>query len=160
KDVEFSKPSSNDAARATIKAEDVGGQTGWVVRDSSGQVLRKFVDSNGDNVVDLWCYFEDGIEVYRDIDSNFNGKADQYRWLNAAEIRWGLDNDEDARIDAWKSISAEEVSAEVVAALASNDISRFKLLLITDKEIASLGLGPAKLKDISSKVSSAASAFK
>ena len=45
-------------------------------------ILRKFVDTNGDNVVDQWSYYKDGVEVYRDIDSNFNGKADQYRWFN------------------------------------------------------------------------------
>jgi thiol-disulfide isomerase/thioredoxin len=160
KDVEFSRPSLSDAARATIKAEDVGGQTGWVVRDPAGQILRKFVDTNSDNVVDLWCYFEDGLEVYRDIDSNYNGKADQYRWLNTAGIRWGVDNDEDGRIDVWKSISAEEVSSEVVAALSTSDTGRFTRLLITDKEITGLGLGAAKSKELSAKISAAPSAFK
>ncbi len=63
--------------KCTIKAEKVDGQTGWVVRDPHGQILREFVDTNGDNVVDRWSYFKDGIEVYRDIDSNYNGKADQ-----------------------------------------------------------------------------------
>ena len=55
----------------------------------NGKILRKFVDTNGDNIVDQWGYFNDGVEVYRDIDSNFNGKADQYRWLNTAGTRWG-----------------------------------------------------------------------
>ena len=66
-----------------------------------------------------------GVEVYRDIDENFNGKADQYRWLSTGGIRWGLDDDEDGRIDRWKKISAEEVTAEVVAALRDRDAARF-----------------------------------
>ena len=47
----------------------------------------------------MWCYFLDGLEVYRDIDSNFNGKADQYRWFHTAGTRWGTDKNEDGRID-------------------------------------------------------------
>ena len=34
-----------------------------------GVILRKFVDTNDDNVVDQWSYYKDGLEVYRDIDS-------------------------------------------------------------------------------------------
>ena len=57
--------------------------------DRTGKILREFVDTNGDNVVDRWSYFKDGVEVYRDIDENFNGKADQHRWLNTAGIALG-----------------------------------------------------------------------
>ena len=80
KDVEYDRPSAQDAAGCTIKPEKQGGETGWIVRDASGQMLRRFADTNGDNVVDLWCYYQNGIEIYRDIDSQKNGsKADQYR---------------------------------------------------------------------------------
>ena len=41
------------------------------------------------------------IEVYRDVDANFNGKADLYRWLGTAGTRAGVDRDEDGQIDAW-----------------------------------------------------------
>src|SRR5262245_1696443 len=122
KDVDYDVPSAAEAPKCTIKAEKLGGQTGWVVRSPGGQILREFVDTNGDNVVDRWSYFKDGIEIYRDIDENFNGKADQYRWLNTAGIRWGIDKDEDGRIDSWKTISAEEVTAEVVHALRDKDV--------------------------------------
>ena len=72
-------------------------------------ILRRFVDTNDDNVVDQWSYYKDGLEVYRDIDSTFNGKADQYRWFNTGGSRWAIDANEDGVIDSWKSISAEEV---------------------------------------------------
>ena len=75
-----------------------------------GVILRKFVDTNDDNIVDQWSYYKDGLEVYRDIDSNFNGKADQYRWFHTGGSRWGIDTKEDGTIDYWKSISAEEVT--------------------------------------------------
>ena len=98
-------------------------------------MLRQFVDSNNDNVVDTWSYFRGGLEVYRDIDANFNGKADQYRWFHTGGSRWGLDSNEDGKIDAWKTISAEEAAEEVVAALRTKDAARFARLLLTKDEI-------------------------
>ena len=74
---------------APLKPKRSTAKPGWIVRDGNGRILRSFVDTNGDNVVDLWCYYQGGIEVYRDIDRNFNGKPDQYRWLNTAGTRWG-----------------------------------------------------------------------
>ena len=64
---------------------------------------------NGDNVVDQWSYYKDGLEVYRDIDANFNRKADQYRWLGTAGIRWALDPNEDGRIDTWEYWEGEQI---------------------------------------------------
>jgi thiol-disulfide isomerase/thioredoxin len=160
RDVDFDQPSAAEAAKSTIKAEQLGNQTGWVVRNASGQILRRFVDTNADNVVDLWSYYSAGIEVYRDIDQNFNGKADQYRWLNTAGTRWGVDADEDGRIDSWKLISPEEVSAEVVRAIAENDSSRFTRLLATSDELSGLGLGAAQAKTLSAMTEQAPARFK
>jgi len=158
-EVEYDQPSAAEIPQCTIKPEKIDGQTGWVVRGPAGMILRRFVDTNADNVVDLWCYYQGGIEVYRDIDKNYNGKADQYRWLNTGGTRWALDENEDGRIDAWKAISAEEVSAELVAALAAQDAARFERLLPTAAEIKSLGLGPSKESELSAKVKAAGPAF-
>jgi thiol-disulfide isomerase/thioredoxin len=159
KDVDYVVPAEKEIAKCTIKAEKIGGQTGWIVRDPSGQILREFVDTNKDNVVDRWSYFKDGVEVYRDVDDNYNGKADNHRWLNMAGTRWGLDRDEDGRIDGWKIISPEEVSAELVMALRDRDQQRFARLLLTDAELKSLGLGTEKGKEIATKLSAAARQF-
>ena len=129
------------------------------MRDPNGQILREFVDTNKDNVVDRWSYFKDGIEVYRDVDDNYNGKADNHRWLNMAGTRWGLDKDEDGRIDNWKVISPEEVSAELVMALRDRDQQRFCALLLTDAELKSLGLGADKGKEIATKLEAATRQF-
>src|SRR3989304_9198968 len=70
-----------EAARGTKVAVVTEGKgTGWVLRDATGRLYRKFMDTNRDNVVDQWRYFSKGVEVYRDIDTNFNGRADQFRW--------------------------------------------------------------------------------
>ena len=159
KDADYDKPAAADAAKCTIKAEKVAGKTGWVVRDAAGQILRNFVDTNGDNVVDQWSYFKAGIEAYRDVDSNFNGKADQCRWLNMGGTRWGVDKNEDGQIDVWKNISAEEVSGEVVAAIANQDARRFQRLLATAAEIESLGIDTARAKELTAKSESAATDF-
>ena len=104
-------PAAEKCTLAPIKSPQLAG---WEVRDGDGNVLRRFLDTNADNKVDQWCYFKDGVEVYRDIDRNFNRKADECRWLGTSGIRWALDTNEDGRIDQWKAISPEEVSEEVM----------------------------------------------
>ena len=114
---------------------------------------------NADNKVDQWCYFKNGIEVYRDIDSNFNRKADQYRWLGTAGIRWAIDADEDGQPDSWKVISPEEVSEEVVLALSTRDAARFKRLLLTPEELRDLQLGDDQAKQLAKKIAETAAGF-
>jgi peroxiredoxin len=142
-----------------MKAEKHNGQTGWVIRDADGKMLREFVDTNGDNIVDRWSYFKDGVEVYRDIDPKFTGKATEHRWLNTAGVRWGVSRGGNSPIEYWKQISAEEVSAEVVGALRDHDPARFDRLLLTQAELRSLGLNNAKTKELSDKIAAASSAF-
>ncbi|HYO24234.1 MAG TPA: TlpA disulfide reductase family protein, partial [Lacipirellulaceae bacterium] len=96
--------------------------------------------------VDTWCYFRGGLEVYRDIDANFNRKADNYRWYHTGGARWGLDRNEDGRIDLWKVISAEEAAEEVVTALRTKNAACFQRLLVSKEDIAKLGL-PKPLAD-------------
>ena len=140
REIDYDVPAAKEIEICIVDVETVGGITGWVVKTPGGQILRRFLDTNGDNRVDQWCYFKDGIEIYRDIDVNFNNKADQYRWLGIAGTRWGLDDDENGRIDSWKVISPEEVTAEVVAAFRDRDTARFQRLLLTADDLKSLGL--------------------
>jgi len=149
------------AMRADCKVIDLdrGDWSGWEVIAKDGTLLRRFADTNGDQQIDLWCYYKFGVEVYRDIDENFNGKTDQYRWLATGGTRWGLDQDEDGSIDAWKQISAEEVTSELVAALRERDAARFAPLVISDQELRALGLGDERQKQIATLAASATRGF-
>ena len=158
-DVEYTKPTAAETAKCTIKAETSGKATGWVVRDEAGRILRRFFDTNADNVVDQWCYFQNGLEVYRDVDLNHNGKADQHRWLSTGGTRWGIDSNEDGTIDRWKAISAEEVTAEVIRAIRQRDAARFARVLLSVDDIKSLGLGAARRVQLTAKVKAAPAAF-
>ncbi len=159
KDVDYDQPSADEIAKCTIKPEKADGHTGWVVRNAKGQIIRNFVDTDSDNKVDQWSYYKDGVEVYRDVDGNHNGKADQCRWLNTAGTRWGSDKNEDRVIDAWEVISAEEVSSELVAAIRDGDRPRFERLLINSRKLSAIGLGPAKLEEAQKRVAAAATGF-
>lgn len=159
-DVEFDRPDAAQTAKCAISAQKIGGNVGWVVKDPDGVILRQFVDTNGDNVVDQWSYHKDGLEVYRDIDSDFNNKADQYRWFHTGGSRWAMDKNEDGKIDAWKAISAEEVTAEVVAALAARDAARFSRVVLSATELKSLGLGPEKAKELDGRLEGILPQFK
>jgi thiol-disulfide isomerase/thioredoxin len=153
KGVDFDQPTPQEAAKCKITPKTVGGLVGWIVEDPSGKILRRFLDTNGNNIVDTWCYYKDGLEVYRDIDANHNGKADQYRWFNTGGMRWGIDTNEDGAIDSWKCISAEEATAEIVAALATRDYNRFARVALSADELSSLGLGKAKAEELTEKIS-------
>jgi len=160
KGVPFDTPSADKVEGCTIKAEKVDGATAWVIRRENGDILRKFSDSDSDNVVDTWSYYRNGLEAYRDIDANFNGKADQYRWFHSAGMRWGIDRDEDGAIDAWKLISAEEAAEEVAEALRTKDFARFQRLLLTSGEVKQLGLSEAQSEQLAARVKAAPATFK
>jgi hypothetical protein len=157
--VEYDTPTADEAANCQISVEKINGATGWVVRGVDGAVLRQFIDSNGDNTVDTWCYYRGGLEVYRDIDANFNRKADNYRWFHTGGSRWGVDQNEDSTIDFWKSISAEEAAEEVVHALRTKDAQRFARLVLTAEEAAKLGLPKALSDQLAQRLAGAPKAF-
>ena len=159
-EVDFQRVPPSDAKLCKVVDIDRKGWSGWQVMAPDGAVLRRFADTNGDKKVDLWSYYKFGIEVYRDVDDDFDGKADQYRWLGTGGTRWGIDENEDGQIDRWKQISAEEVSMELVAALRESDSERFAALLITPSEVKSLGMSRAKMKQIAAKASRAATDFR
>ncbi len=142
-DVEYDKPAANLYGQCRVEVERGKGISGWVVLGPGGQVLRRFVDTNGDNIVDQWRYYREGIEVYRDIDSDFDNKVDQFRWVNLGGSRWAVDEDEDGKIDRWKQLSAEEATRVAVQALVRGDWALFRTLLVTQDDLDRLGVTTA-----------------
>jgi hypothetical protein len=158
---------AQEEAGCKVEPAKSGDKTiGWTLRDASGQIVRRFLDTDGDGHIDVWGYYLNGAEVYREMDTDHNHKPDQYRWLNAGGMKWGVDSKEDGHIDSWKMISAEEVSQEVVQALLKQDVNRLRALMITDAEIKALDLPadaaerirtlrknmPAKFQDAAAKL--------
>ncbi|WP_425399531.1 thioredoxin-like domain-containing protein [Aeoliella sp.] len=155
--IDYDQPDSGDVEKCNIKLVDGG--TTWVVTDPDGKVLRRFSDSNSDKVIDTWSYFKNGLEVYRDIDADFDGKADQYRWFHSAGTRWAIDEDENGKIDSWKRISPYEVAEVAIQAIQNQDARLYATLLPSSKDIDRLGFS-GELKDrVSKGISEAESDF-
>lgn len=146
--------------RCTVRDIDRSDWSGWEVVAADGTMLRRFADTNGDKKIDLWSYFQYGVEVYRDVDANFNGKADQYRWMATGGTRWGIDANEDSTIDRWKAISAEETTMELIAALATEDTTRFAALLASPADIKDAGIRGDMQETLTRKTERAAAKFK
>ena len=114
---------------------------GIIIRDASGKIVRKIHVRAGK--VFGCSYFKNSAEVYRQFtDVKDSTKPNEFRWYNNAGTRWGIDLDGDTKIDAWKMISAEEVSAEVIAAIATKDEKRFMRLVPSKEELVALNLPP------------------
>ena len=159
KQVKISTPTGADVAKCKIENISMGNTKGIRIVDGNGLTLREFLDTNGDGAVDQWRYFNDGLEVYRDIDENGNKKADNYRWYNTSGTRWGVDDDEDGIIDSWKVLSVQELTSEIIGALASGDEERFSRVLLSAQELKDLGLGDEKYKLIVEKLRAANEKF-
>lgn len=158
-DVNYELVKPDQIAECTLEETVREDGKGFLVSGPGAVPLRWFADTNGDNRLDRWCYYNAGVEVYRESDTDFNETADEYRWLSTEGLRWGKDKDEDGVIDAWNMISAEEVTAEVVRATANREPVRFERLLITENEINSLGLGKEKAELLIQRVADARKQF-
>jgi thiol-disulfide isomerase/thioredoxin len=147
--VDYGKPSPEEQKACTMKliVGEKPNTNGWLLLDPQGRPLRRFFSnhkgSDGKNRIDVWSYYKDGVEVYREVDTDYNDKPDYYRWFNAGGSKWGVDMDQDGKIDGWRMISAEEAAQEVYLAVVTRDVARLKALLITDAELAALKLPDA-----------------
>jgi hypothetical protein len=134
--ISYSTPTPEEQERCKVKWQKTPEGGVWLLFDPQGRILRRLVDTKGDDKPHVWCYYHEGIEVYREIE----GEPHQYRWLNAGGMKWGVDINKDQKIDSWRMISAEEVSQEILQALISRDFSRIQALFISQAEIDSLAL--------------------
>jgi thiol-disulfide isomerase/thioredoxin len=143
--VAMSTPTAQELAGCKVELYKKGKGSGWLLRDGHGLPLRRFFDSRyvetgGKSTVDVWSYYKDGLEVYRELRGLQPAKGDQYRWLGSNGMKWGVDEKGEGKITTWKIIAPEEVSQEIVSALVKNDFARFQALLISEAEIKALDL--------------------
>lgn len=144
--VEIETPDKAEWGKCKIETVKFGKGSGYLVTGPQGQVLRRFVDLDGNETVDQYRYYKDGLEVYREIDASGDKKKvniDQMRWFNTGGTRWGVDANKDGVIEQWKIISAEEVSMEAVRALVTGDANILKPLLATTEDLTAVGVEKA-----------------
>jgi hypothetical protein len=141
--VAISTPTPDEVASCKLEVfrGSRAGSTGYLLKDAQGRTMRRFFDSDGDGQIDVWSYYKDGVEVYRETARNLansGGKlpltANDYRWLNTAGSKWGLDLNGDGKINYWLAISPEEVAQEVFQALSTRTYARLQALFIREKE--------------------------
>lgn len=151
KGIEYDQP----AADASVRLENAStiGQTGFVVRDAENRLLRRFVDSAGNRKIDTWAYYMGGLEVYRDIDTDADGKPDRFQWLGPAGTRIGIDTDADLIIDRWERVSPQEVTQIVVEAINARSASQLESLLLSSEELKTLPLEPALRRRVQERLS-------
>ena len=157
--VEITTPSENQIANCTVEVIKGEKGSGYLLRDADGRPLRRFFDSDGDRYIDVWSYFLNGEEVYREVDTNANHKADQYRWMGPAGSKIGIDLNEDGKIDRWEMISPEEVSQEILQAIITRDFERLKALMVNDADLKTLELSSKEAARIKEKLAGAQEKF-
>jgi len=145
---------SDAAAIDACKVENVlnakGHNIGYALRDGQGKLLRKFVDTDGNNRLDQWSYYQDGFEVYREVDLDGDRRLDECRWLNHGGSRVGAVAGR--KIAGWQQISAEEASKVFVQALTSGNLELLESVMATPGELRAAGVP----KDVVAKVATAA----
>jgi hypothetical protein len=53
--VDYDTPTAEETDKCTVEPVKEGDVVGWALLDPTGRTLRRFLDTNGDNKVDLWC---------------------------------------------------------------------------------------------------------
>jgi thiol-disulfide isomerase/thioredoxin len=145
------------------KVEYVSGPTGkgYVVRDMNGLVVRKLLAAPGSKAINLRGYYAQGQEVYREVDTNGNGICDEFKWFNMGGSRTGVTaDDESQKIVQWKSLSAEEATAEAIAAVTTKDLARLQNVMLSDADVKELGLDEKTAARVAAEVAKTQEGFK
>ncbi len=139
--VMYSTPAENEMAQC--KAEVIAGRSPnsklVQVKDGQGRLLRQFTFGSNDKTPDQASFYKDGQEVYREVSSKRNGRADRFLWINAGGMKIGLDHNGDSQIDLWQAISIEELSQEVVRACTNKSWETYRALLVTEEDLRRIG---------------------
>jgi hypothetical protein len=72
--IDYDQPAEDEIDQCRVVLES--GEA-WTLLDRNLVLLRRFVDKNHDGTVDLWVYCKSGKEVWRDVDTDYDGKVDR-----------------------------------------------------------------------------------
>ncbi|MEM9701115.1 MAG: TlpA disulfide reductase family protein [Planctomycetota bacterium] len=146
--VEIETPPEDQWEQCKVEQLD-NGESGYLVSGPQQQTLRKIVDADGDNTIELFIYYNQGMEVYREWDAdgaekNASGvpvvSSNNFRWVNFGGTKWGVDENGDRKIDRWKRISATEAAQVATEALVDGDAQKLATVLVTEDELKALGV--------------------
>ncbi|MFO0815585.1 MAG: thioredoxin-like domain-containing protein [Gemmatales bacterium] len=161
KGVVVAMPTAAEAAKCTVSGDPAAkqGQSVWLLKDEKGNTLRRFIDTNNDKYPDIFSYYKDGLEVYREVDTKFAGKPDRFYWLNNAGSRIGVSKAGNGTIDTWVALSLEELSQEVMKAVATKDPNRYAALLVTEADLDTIGVAATEAERIKNGLKNVPSQF-
>jgi thiol-disulfide isomerase/thioredoxin len=149
KGVDYEVPTT-PAAIAACKVETVanakGAPIGYALRDGQGKILCRFVDNDKLPGMDQWSYYQDGFEVYRELDLNGDKRIDEVRWMNSAGTR--VAKVSGGKIVSWARISAEEASKVFVQALVSGDSELLETVMASPAELDALGVPRGEIDQV------------
>ena len=154
----ITEPAAIAACKVDTLADGKGGAIGWALRDGQGKILRRFVNLRGNINLDQWSYYQDGFEVYREVDLNDDMHLDEARWLNSAGTR--VAKVVKGKIVGWNQISAEEASKVFVQALVSGDSELLDSVMATPKELESLGIPKVEVTQVATAEANRVAAVK
>lgn len=124
---------------------------GVVVTDGAGKKLRQFIDTAGGSKYNIFSYFLEGVESYREVDARGTGKPDTFRWLGVNGSKSGVDLNGDGTIDKWFALSPEEASQELFAAVLTKDPARLQALMVKEEDLKELALPAAEMAKIKNR---------
>ena len=153
-DVVLSVPTPEELPSCSVVSVQGGSASsgGFLLLDANKKPLRRFFDSKGGGKVDIWSYYKDGVEVYREFDTAYKGTPNNFRWFNGGGMKWGVGGVDPktgkAFISTWIMISAEEAAQEAFLAVARRDFTRLQTLFITEAEMQRAKVPAAQAKRI------------
>ena len=61
--VDYDQPTQAQSAEAELESIKIGAAVGYQITNANGEILRQFMDTNGDQSVDRWSYFLSLIHI-------------------------------------------------------------------------------------------------
>jgi thiol-disulfide isomerase/thioredoxin len=128
---------------------------GYLITDPTGRPVRQFV-SYDNKTYNITSFYVDGVEAYREVIPPDPKEPNQFRWLGPNGSKWGLDRNRDGIIDEWVVISPEEVSQELLRAVATRDVKRLEPLMVKKEHLTAIGLPAADVDALLARTALAA----